>query len=148
MDNFFDATGLQGENYADSWIDLKGNRYKVARNHGIQGDNTQLKHGFETHFKSEGWGRNNIFYANVLELTSSSYGFHIYTNDANHGNIVCANNQVTGAGLGVANIPLTGKPLNQSGVVTTDSRVRLTQTHALTAVQTIWLPLINTSPCG
>lgn len=147
LDNVFDATGLQGKNYADSWIDVKGNRYKIGYNQGVQGENRVLLHGFETHSKVGGWGRDNIFYANVLQLNSSGYGFHIDTNEIGHGNIVCANNQVVGAGMGVTNIPLTGRPINLVQATSVGSGVGLSQTSTFTAEQAIWLPLINTAPC-
>lgn len=32
--NTFDGTGMSGENYADSWIDLKGEDYTIEDNVG------------------------------------------------------------------------------------------------------------------
>ena len=144
--NEFDATGLSGAHFADSWLDLKGNRYKVGYNHGVQGDTVQLRHGFETHDKESGWGRNNIFYANVFTLNSNGYGFHIDTDDPDHGTIVCANNQVAGAELGIANIGLTGSSKRQTGF-TNNAVATLPLDHVLTTSQVIWLPLIQTFPC-
>lgn len=148
LGNTFDATGLQGKNYADSWIDVKGNRYKIGHNRGDQKGNPALQHGFETHSKAGDWGRNNLFYANVLLMNSGGYGIHIDNANETPGNTVCANNSVTGAGLGVANIPLIGKLINQSQKMVGDSSMGLSQTFAFTTVQTIWMPLVSTSPCG
>lgn len=145
--NEFDATGLSGENSADSWVDIKGNRYKIGYNRSVQGESPQFIHGLETHSKLDGWGRNNIFYANVLTLNSNGYGFHIETDDPNHGNIVCANNQVTGAGLGMANIALTGTASTQSPTGSIQSAAELTARKTRTMTQTIWLPLLETFPC-
>ncbi|MFZ4664650.1 MAG: coagulation factor 5/8 type domain-containing protein [Caldilineaceae bacterium] len=148
LGNTFDATGLQGANYADSWIDVKGNRYKIGHNRGVQGGNTVLQHGFETHSKAGGWGRNNIFYANVFIMNSGGYGIHIDNAGENPGNTVCANNQVTGAGLGVTNIPVTGTSANHFQGIVIGSDIAVLPTVTLPTVQTIWLPLVNTAPCG
>jgi hypothetical protein len=32
--NTFDGTGMSGENYADSWIDVKGSKYVISKNTG------------------------------------------------------------------------------------------------------------------
>jgi hypothetical protein len=32
--NTFDGTGMSGENYADSWIDVKGDKYTIEDNTG------------------------------------------------------------------------------------------------------------------
>ena len=145
VDNEFDASGLSGAHFADSFIDLKGNRYKIGNNRGVQGATMQLQHGFETHLKASEWGRDNIFYGNVLTLNASGYGFHIDDNDPAHGNLVCANNQVIGVGLGIANIPLTESP---SQVMTANHNSARAPAVALTTTLAIWLPLIHTSPCG
>jgi hypothetical protein len=147
LNNTFDATGLQGLNYADSWIDVKGNRYKIGHNRGDQKGNPALQHGFETHSKAGGWGRDNVFYANALTMNGGGYGIHIDNAGENPGNTVCVNNQVTGARLGVTNIPLTGKPTNQSRGAGRSSDTGLLQTFTFTAVQMVWLPLGNTAPC-
>jgi len=147
LGNTFDATGLQGANYADSWIDVKGNRYKIGYNRGDQRGNTILQHGFETHSKAGGWGRNNLFYANILVMNSGGYGIHVDNANESPGNTVCANNSVTGATLGVTNIPLTGELINRSPGTNRSSDLGFLQTFTVTAVQTIWLPLVNTAPC-
>lgn len=150
LDNEFDATGLSGEHYADSWVDIKGNRYKVGRNHGSRGNKTQLKHGFEVHSKAERWGRHNIFYGNVADLNSSGYGFHIVTVNgmSNPGNIVYTDNQVIGAASGVANIPVT----NSGSARSIDSDEPLPDMEdaaeplLFTPIATVWLPLIVCPP--
>lgn len=147
--NHFDATGLSGENSADSWVDMKGNQYEVAQNEGHRGNTTQLHNGFETHHKdgADGWGRNNFFYANIVHLDAEGYGFYIDTQDANHGNRVCTNNQVFGAGKGVANIPLTGTPRSSSASTQIDMSAVSSEANQFTPTATIWLPLITKPPC-
>ena len=141
--NHFDATGLSGENYADSWVDVKGNNYEVAHNVGQRGENSSLLHGFEIHEKVTGWGRDNLFYDNIAQVDADGYGFHIDTNDANHGNKVCADNQVYGAGKGVTNITISGVP---HSVIAANSS-RLTASPQPTITGTLWLPLIGNWPC-
>ncbi|CAG2180373.1 unnamed protein product, partial [Oppiella nova] len=44
--NVFDGTGMSGENYADSWIDVKGEGYTIEDNEG----NHSLLDGIQIHF--------------------------------------------------------------------------------------------------
>lgn len=141
--NRFDATGLSGENYADSWVDIKGNGYEVGRNEGWHGANSSLYHGFETHAKLAGWGQQNLFYANIAHVDANGYGYHIDYDDPEHGNKICVDNQAFNAKNGVANIPLIGSAPASS-----------TLSHATTvtlplqdATETIWLPLVFKPPC-
>ncbi len=104
-DNLFDGTGLTNINYDDSWIDVKGNRYLIVGNRG----SNALLDGFQTHVPLDGYGRDNIFANNIADVGAAGYGFNIQKKDGTPmGNIVCANNQVAGAGAGAANIALTG----------------------------------------
>ena len=102
--NTFDGTGMSGENFADSWIDVKGNGYRITSNTGSHA----LLDGFQTHIQVTGWGRDNVFSANTADVGASGFGFKI-TKDGSGtaGNVVCSNNTVTNAGSGVANIPVT-----------------------------------------
>ncbi|GAB3653495.1 hypothetical protein GCM10027589_11710 [Actinocorallia lasiicapitis] len=63
-DNTFDGRGLSGANFADSWIDVKGNRYLIRNN---KGRNT-LADGMQVHQVVPGWGCFNVFRGNVLDL--------------------------------------------------------------------------------
>ncbi len=145
--NHFDASGLSGENFADSWVDLKGNDYHVARNEGWRGATPHLRHGFETHFKAGKWGRNNFFYANLAHVEANGYGFHIDTDDAQHGNRVCADNSVFGADKGVTNIavPYAGQALATSA--SNDSQLAIIASSPQPAAVVVWLPLITKPPC-
>ena len=46
--NVFDGTGMSGENYADSWIDVKGEGYTIEDNEGNHSllDGIQVRHKF------------------------------------------------------------------------------------------------------
>jgi len=105
----FDGAGISGANYADSWIDVKGNNYTIS---GNIGNNTAglsaLLDGFQTHVPLSGWGNNNVFSGNTANVNASGYGFRIQTSGT--GNIVYSNNTVSGAGSGVANIAVTPAP--------------------------------------
>ncbi|WP_163508921.1 right-handed parallel beta-helix repeat-containing protein [Fodinicola acaciae] len=106
--NTFDGHGIAGENHADSWIDVKGNAYVIAANRGSYlpalpdgGD------GFQTHVvdKAGAYGRMNVFTGNTADLgDATGYGFRIDAKGP--GNIVCADNKVTAAEAGVANVPV------------------------------------------
>ena len=107
--NMFDGVGISGANYADSWVDVKGNNYTIS---GNIGNNTAglgaLLDGFQTHVQLSGWGTNNIFSNNTANVNASGYGFKIQTSGS--GNIVYSNNRVNMAGSGVANISVTPAP--------------------------------------
>ncbi|MGH3881562.1 MAG: nitroreductase family deazaflavin-dependent oxidoreductase [Actinophytocola sp.] len=61
---------MTGANFADSWLDVKGNGYLVADNHG----STALRDGFQTHVAVEGWGRDNTFRHNTADVRGPGYG--------------------------------------------------------------------------
>ncbi len=99
--NTFDGAGMSGANFADSWIDVKGNGYKITGNRGT----TALLDGFQTHVAVSGWGNNNTFSGNTADVRASGFGFNIASSSS--GNVVCTNNTVTNAGSGTANVSLT-----------------------------------------
>jgi hypothetical protein len=105
--NTFDGTGQSGENYADSWVDVKGNGYLVTGNKGSKVFVHDATYGsFEVHVQVDGWGRDNIFSGNTADVQApSAYGFYVVA--AAQGNKVCASNTVTGAGKGFANVAAT-----------------------------------------
>jgi hypothetical protein len=104
--NTFDGTGLSGANAADSWVDVKGNGYRIANNRGT----TSLMDGFQTHVVFAGWGNDNTFSGNTADVRASGYGFRIQLSGSAGsatGNVVRQDNTVLNATSGVANIPLT-----------------------------------------
>jgi hypothetical protein len=102
--NTFNGAGMSGANFADSWIDVKGNGYRITGNHG----SAALLDGFQTHIAVTGWGRDNVFNGNVANVGASGFGFKIQKDGSSAaGNVVCSNNTVSNAGSGVANIPVT-----------------------------------------
>jgi len=105
--NRFDGRGLSGKNYADSWVDIKGNGYLVA---GNKGANT-LADGMQVHSVANGWGCGNVFKGNTLDLRAApgidGRAFGIFAPDATTTckTTVTPDNQVT-AGTGLTNVPV------------------------------------------
>ncbi len=104
--NYFDGAGISGDNFADSWVDVKGNNYLLNNNTGQNVSGlSALVDGFQTHVILSGWGKNNVFSGNTANVNASGYGFNIQTSGT--GNVVYTNNTVSGAGKGISNVPLT-----------------------------------------
>lgn len=95
--NSFDGAGISGQNYADSWIDIKGNDYVVELNTGKDAP----EDGFQTHVVEDDWGHDIIFSGNVLAVDSPGYGINV--SGKSTGVIVGCDNQVTGAASGLSN---------------------------------------------
>lgn len=108
--NYFDATGITGANSADSWIDVKGNGYRIEGNTGTNTAGSALVDGFQVHVAVAGWGNNNEFRNNQCTVNASGYGFLVKLSSSSGtavGNKVYTNNQVSNAAAGTANIPLS-----------------------------------------
>lgn len=98
--NSFDGAGLTGAHFADSWVDVKGNGYRVTGNRGVR----SLRDGFQTHVQLAGWGRGNVFSANQLTVDGPGYGIAV-DEPATSGTRVTCDNTVTRAGRGLSNVP-------------------------------------------
>lgn len=96
--NSFDGSRISGANYADSWMDVKGNGYIVRRNTGM---NSPMD-GFQTHVVATGWGKNNAFVGNLLAVNGPGYGVNIQ-DPRGTGNLVACDNVATGAARGLSN---------------------------------------------
>ncbi len=90
--NVFDGSGLAGSKHNDSWVDVKGNGYLIE---GNTGSNTNAD-GFQTHEIVDGWGTNNVFRANIIDLGNSG---GVGVNDTVGGNVIACDNKVTGGML-------------------------------------------------
>ncbi len=64
----FYGEGISGENYAGSFIDIKGNDCIVSGNTGYRQNNKNIVAAFELHKQVEGWGYNAVFENNTLYL--------------------------------------------------------------------------------
>jgi hypothetical protein len=98
--NSFDGTGMSGVNYADSWVDLKGNAWSVSGNRGVRAP----LDGFQTDVALNGWGQRNVFRSNVADTTSSGYGFRV-EQPATSSNTVACDNTAASARAGLSNLP-------------------------------------------
>ena len=84
--NLLGGDGVAGQNSADSFLDVKGNGYRIEGNHGthtaapIDPDDCNKRrrgpfcHGFEVHVAVDGWGRDNVFRGNRLEVNAPGAG--------------------------------------------------------------------------
>ena len=100
--NTFDGTGITGANFSDSLIDMKGNNWLVSNNSWI-GSSTALKDVIQTHVVVDGWGKNNTFELNRMQVAVPGYGINI----SGATNIVKCNNTQTGAAKGLSNVACT-----------------------------------------
>jgi hypothetical protein len=90
-DNSFDGTGMQGQNHADSWVDVKGNDWTISGNRGVH----STLDGFQTHELLSGWGTDNTFTGNTVDLGNSdgvAFAFRPV-----EGNTVSCDNEVIGS---------------------------------------------------
>jgi parallel beta-helix repeat protein len=101
-DNTFDGTGMSGQNYADSWVDVKGNGWLIAGNRGTHA----LTDGFQTHVAVTGWGQDNVFRSNVADTRSAGYGFALEKASTVHNTVACSNTAPSAA-AGLANVTCT-----------------------------------------
>jgi hypothetical protein len=85
--------------WADSWIDMKGNNWRVEKNLV----RNAKQDGFQVHGALAGWGQGNVFTGNVAEVNGPGFGFWAQNNVS--GNVFSCGNTVTGAASGFANSP-------------------------------------------
>lgn len=106
--NSFEGSGMTGE-YADSFIDVKGNNYLVKNNVGTVAFNAkkisyQLD-GYQHHSVYAGYGNNNVFEANSVIGALPGNVVNIHSKGV--GNIVHCNNSATPlAASGVTNVKI------------------------------------------
>lgn len=89
--NTFYGDGMKGENYADSWMDVKGNGYLIKNNIG----HGSLSDGFQTHVLVDGWGNGNIFEGNRGEINNNNLSaVLINIQSRSRGNVVKCDNLI------------------------------------------------------
>jgi hypothetical protein len=97
--NIFDGHGMTG---ADSWVDVKGNDWRIRENRGT----FSPKDGFQTHVILPGWGDKNEFRGNTADLDGGSgVGFYLHKLLKNR---VTCDNTVSGAKGGLSNLGCRG----------------------------------------
>lgn len=115
--NTFDATGMNGAHFADSWLDVKGNSYQIEDNIGKNSASSALVDGYQVNCAYEGWGSYNEFKNNRSEVNSSGYGFNVREKSSKGfltGTKIYNSNKVINAAKGVSNISLLTKLINES----------------------------------
>lgn len=81
--NTFNGTGISGENYADSFIDVKGNDSKIYSNTFNRNSNSIIVDGIQVHEIVSGWGYDNYIYDNTFNLdTSTPYVVNVVSGSA------------------------------------------------------------------
>jgi len=90
--NTFDGTGITPDGSEDSWVYLTGNGYLFTENIG----NNTPKDGYVVRSAS-GWGNDNVFEKNVLNVESPNIGINI--GPGTMGNVVKCDNTLVGSGM-------------------------------------------------
>ncbi|MFE9246145.1 NosD domain-containing protein [Nocardiopsis sp. NPDC006938] len=108
--NTFDGRGISGQNFADSWVDVKGNGYLFEHNTGTFERPGVFAHGYTSTQQVDGAGCGNVFRDNHSDLGGVG-GFAIalwsQSDCADEPNVVHASNTVTNATRGLTNIAVT-----------------------------------------
>jgi len=108
--NTFEAQGITGANSADSWMDVKGNFYRIENNIGNNTLPSVLNDGFQVNCAAAGWGNNNEFMSNICNVNAAGFGISIRLKSSKGeatGNKVYNNNKVVNAAKGITNILIT-----------------------------------------
>jgi Right handed beta helix region len=95
--NHFDGTGMNPSS-ATSWVNVKGNDWKITDNTGID----SVENGLSDHQVYPGWGLDNTFTDNSLSVDGPGYG--VFVQNHRLGVTVACDNQVTGAQKGLSNL--------------------------------------------
>ncbi len=98
--NTFDGSAITGDNYADSWVDVKGNNWLIEGNVGVNSP----KDGIQTHVVVDGWGMGNIITGNKLDVRGPGFGVSVDKPDKTRNTVSCTNT-VTAAASGLFNVP-------------------------------------------
>lgn len=94
--NVFTRAGYSGANYADSWVDVKGDGYRIESNSG----STARLDAFQVHSVLAGWGGDNVFSGNAI--VSGVPGYEVRVESRESGNRVSCT--TSNAALGLTNI--------------------------------------------
>ena len=96
LSNVFTNAGYSGANFADSWVDVKGNAYLIQGNSGT----TARSDAFQVHQALAGWGVGNDFLTNGPVSAVPGY----LVNDATRSGGTFVQCQITTAGRGLSNL--------------------------------------------
>lgn len=99
--NTIDGAAITGENFADSYLDVKGIGYRIDGNTFVNPSPSVLD-GIQTHAIVDGGGSGNSFAGNVLDGAVPGYGINIDAKTS--GNAVSCTNAAPGAAKGLSNV--------------------------------------------
>jgi hypothetical protein len=94
--NRFVNAGYSGANFADSWVDAKGNGYQITGNWGWR----TLLDAFQVHVAVDGWGQGNVFRGNTV--FGGVPGYEVWVQSGATGTVVSC--EPTAALKGMTNI--------------------------------------------
>ncbi|WP_159084919.1 right-handed parallel beta-helix repeat-containing protein [Planctomonas deserti] len=94
--NVFLNAGHPGVNFADSWVDIKGNGYVVSGNSG----SSTRRDAFQVHGVLPGWGLDNVFSENVVE--GGVPGYEVWVQSNSLGTVIAPGR--SGAACGMSNV--------------------------------------------
>jgi hypothetical protein len=73
IDNcIFHGTGISGSNYADSFVDVKGNNATISNCTAYRENNSKIVDAFQVHQQLSGWGLNASFINNNVTLDNTT----------------------------------------------------------------------------
>lgn len=67
----FDGTGMSGENYADSFVDIQGNDCILRYCTGYRNGCSEINYAFSMNKIADGWGQNAYIYGNKAYMDTS-----------------------------------------------------------------------------
>lgn len=82
----FDGTGMSGENYSKSFVNIKGNDCILRNNTGYRNGCDKIQRAFEQNNVVDGWGQNALVYGNKVYMdtaTNTSGGKMYFLNSWN-----------------------------------------------------------------
>jgi parallel beta-helix repeat protein len=104
--NTLNGTGISGANYADSFIDVKGNNASIHHNTGYRNNNSVIVDAFQVHVQVSGWGQNEDFSNNAVYLDNTT---DYVVNVASGGSATASDNTRSPAGnMYNGNVTVTG----------------------------------------
>ena len=71
----FDGTGMSGENFAKSFVNIKGNDCVIRNNVGYRNGCTAIQRAFEQNNVVDGWGQNATVYGNKVYMDTATNAF-------------------------------------------------------------------------
>lgn len=129
----FDGTGITGENYANSFVAIKGNNGIIRNNTGYRNGCENVLYAFSLSVQLDGWGQNNKIYDNTLYLdTTDCYlakewncATQVFRNTVEPAGITCSGNKT----IQVLGFEMNGDS-NEDGLFNTTD-VKILQSHLL-----------------